>query len=178
MGRITDLQLFARELARAGKPMVLLKSDFKAAYRSLPVQESHLPFAATIFRDPHGQLAMPVASVFAWDRLGAALAAILQEFLLIPCPQYVDDLFWADFALTAAQGRAAAMELISLLAFTLEETKTPWPSVSQGIVGVRIFLGEGGTCMWLQPELAKRDRWLQEILEVLADDRVQARRAS
>ena len=176
MGRISDLEFVARLLSTTGEPLVLLKSDFKAAYRSLPIQEAHLDLARVLFRDCEGavlestQLAMPfggVASVFAWDRLGAALAAILQELLLILCPRYVDDLFWADFLIAADGGRLAALELVTLLGFTLEERKTPMPAPCQDILGVRVSLLPDGSGLQFTAEPRKAALWSLEISETL-----------
>ena len=176
MGRIDDLQSVVRTLAMAGEPLHLLKSDFKAAYRSLPISSSHLGLSSIILRDPFGQVfvstqwAMPfgaVASVYAWDRLGAALAAILQHFLLIPCARYVDDLFWADFEASASAGRQAALDLISLLGFTLEESKTPAPSQCQNVLGIQITLLQQESAMKFSPDPLKAGLWVSEIQHIL-----------
>ena len=181
MGRISDLEFVARTLAAVGEPLALLKSDFKAAYRLLPIATSHVDLARVIFRDFNGvvwsstQLAMPfggVASVFSWDRLGAALAAILQELLLILSPRYVDDLFWTDFWRAAAEGRLAAMELVTFLGFTLEERKTPMPALCQDILGVRVSLCADGSCLQFAAEPRKAKIWSQEITETLSAPQV------
>lgn len=178
MGRISDLQSVVRSLSAVGEPLYLLKSDFKAAYRSLPVATSHLGLARVILRDPSGQvfvstqLAMPfgaVASVYAWDRIGAALAAILQEFLLIPCARYVDDLFWADFVLSASTGRAFALHLVHLLGFTLEESKTPAPSTTQTILGVQIAFKQDRMALEFSPDPRKAELWMTEIETILSN---------
>ena len=44
------------------------------------------------------QYAMPfgaVAAVYAWDRVWAAITAILRAYLGLPDLRFVDDLFWA-----------------------------------------------------------------------------------
>ncbi len=49
-----------------------------------------------------GVVAMPfgvVGAVYAWDRLGSAITAILFDLLLVPCIRYVDDLFWVTHQL-------------------------------------------------------------------------------
>ena len=68
-----------------------------------------------------------VAAVYAWDRLGAALSSVLREMFLIPVIRYVDDLFWLDFSETSTSCRLLALEVVALLGFILEETKTPPP---------------------------------------------------
>lgn len=176
MGRLTDLEAVTRTLADTKEPLALLKSDFKAAYRSLPLAGSDLGLASVLLRNPGGQLfsatqlAMPfgaVASVYAWDRLGAALAAILQEFLLIPCVRYVDDLFWVDFVAASAECRLAALECIDLLGFTLEESKTPAPSSCQTVLGIKVALVDNGVSLQYSPEPMKAALWVEEVSRTL-----------
>ena len=81
-----------------------------------------------------------VSAVYAWDRLGGALAAILQHFLIIPCSRYVDDLFWADFSASAADGCLHAPRLVSLLGFTLAPDKTPPAAQTQDVLGISTSL--------------------------------------
>ena len=79
MGRISYLEFVARTLAAVGEPLALLKSDFKAAYRSLPIATSHLDLARVIFRDFNGvvwsstQLAMPFGGVASVLGIGSEL---------------------------------------------------------------------------------------------------------
>ena len=156
----------------------MLKSDIKAAYRSLPLAGSDLGLASVLLRNPGGQLfiatqlAMPfgaVASVYAWDRLGAALAAILQEFLLIPCVRYVDDLFWVDFVAASAECRLAALECIDLLGFTLEESKTLAPSSCQTVLGIKVALVDNGVSLQYSPEPMKAALWVEEVSRTLKE---------
>jgi len=137
MGRLADMLAVARILHHAypAEDLLLAKSDFCAAYRGCPILEDHLIFSDILVRDPRSgrvwastQLAMPfgaVAAVYAWDRLGGALTFLLQQILLLPTARYVDDLFWVDFSSCAQDTSGVALELVSLLGFTLEPGKTP-----------------------------------------------------
>jgi hypothetical protein len=87
MGRHHDLEWVVRHLnIRLGHKLKLLKSDFKAAYRGSPIRTCDLKFAHILIRGPSNELlvskqfAMPfgaVGAVYAWDRLGAAITAVL-----------------------------------------------------------------------------------------------------
>ena len=81
------------------------KTDFKSAFRHCPVAPEHYRYSGVLLSDPESgrayvahQKAMPfgaIASVYAWDRVGAAVTAILRHFLGAAVLRYVDDLFWA-----------------------------------------------------------------------------------
>ena len=184
MGRISDLEFVARTLAAVGEATCPAQIGLQGSLSFASDRDFHLDLARVIFRDFNGavwsstQLAMPfggVASVFSWDRLGAALAAlaaILQELLLILSPRYVDDLFWTDFLRAAAEGRLAAMELVTLLGFTLEERKTPMPALCQDILGVRVSLCADGSGLQFAAETRKAKIWSQEITETLSAPQV------
>ena len=98
-----------------GVPLAILKSDFKAAYRHCPVASTDLDLADILVRCPTTQTvllsklwAMPfgaLASVYAWDRLGAFAQHILITWLLLPAARYVDDLFLPDYAALAHTSR-------------------------------------------------------------------------
>ena len=152
MGRLADMLAVARIMhhAHPAEDLLLAKSDFRAAYRGCPILTDHLQFSNILVRDPRSgrvwsstQLAMPfgaVAAVYAWDRLGGALAFLLQQVLLLPTARYVDDLFWVDFSRYAPETSRLALELISLLGFTLEPGKTPPPASCLDILGVSVAL--------------------------------------
>ena len=151
MGRISDVLGTAATISgRSGRKMLLLKSDFKAAYRCCPISKAHLQYADILVQDPVSgdvleatQFAMPfgaVAAVYAWDRLGEAIVRIIEYVLVVAVGRYVDDLFMADFEQTADELRSLLLELVSLLGLTLEESKTPSPADTLEILGVEIAL--------------------------------------
>ena len=90
--------------------------------------------------DQYAMLFGAVSAVYAWDRLGGALAAILQHFLVIPCSRYVDDLFWADYSASADSGRVHALRFISLLGFAPATDKTPPAAQIQDVLGISTSL--------------------------------------
>ena len=174
MGRLTDLDDVVHILTATGHPLSLLKSDFSSAYRGCPVLGAHLQFGRVLLKDDNGNLltsdqyAMPfgaVSAVYAWDRLGGALTAILQHFLVLPCSRYVDDLFWADYSDSSESGRSSALELVSLLGFTLAEDKTPPAALTQDVLGISTSLaGEAGSqFLRATVEPRKLEVWLTTI---------------
>jgi hypothetical protein len=179
MGRHSDLEWILRELsARLRLPLRLLKSDFKAAFRGCPILTEHLEFSHILLLDPSGdvftsqQYAMPfgaVGAVYAWDRVGAAISAILRDWFLVPVVRYVDDLFWAEVDESAESCREQVLEVVSLLGFTLEPSKTPLPSKSLDILGVTVSLdfSQGGIVISSVPDSAKVAFWLSDIRECL-----------
>ena len=176
MGRLSDLHFTASRL-RAARPLdklSLLKSDFKAAYRGCPISAGHLKLAVILAQEPlpsggaqtHRlqQLAMPfgaVGAVYAWDRLGAFLTAVLTDLFYIPASRYVDDLFLIDYSECADEARAIMLEVVNLLGFTLEEAKTPPPSFTQDILGVKVEITDSE--LLLTPEPRKVALWIQMI---------------
>ena len=179
MGRLTDLDDTVNILTASGFPLSLLKSDFSSAYRGCPILTAHLKFSRVLLKDENGNLvtseqyAMPfgaVSAVYAWDRLGGALAAILQHFLVIPCSRYVDDLFWADYSASSEFGRTSALELVSLLGFTLAKDKTPPAASSQDVLGISTTLDGsiGSQYLMATVEPRKLEVWLTSISSSLA----------
>jgi hypothetical protein len=108
MGSVRHLSRICLSIWRSSpsRPLVLAKADFSKAYRCCPISAEHLPFADVILRGSSGvlrstQWAMPfgaIAAVYAWDRVGEAVVAILRRGLALPVSRYVDDLFWPDWA--------------------------------------------------------------------------------
>ena len=181
MGRLSDLH-YSASVLRNSQPdvdLALLKSDFKAAYRGCPILSDHLRLSTILVQEPmvdgssrchrFRQLAMPfgaVAAVYAWDRLGAFLAAVLSDFLLIPASRYVDDLFLVDYSECAAATRLIMLEVVDMLGFTLEEEKTPPPASSQDILGIRVDLTADS--LLLSPEPRKVALWISSLKAALA----------
>jgi hypothetical protein len=110
-----------------------------------------------------------VGAVYAWDRVGAAVSAILRDWFLVPVVRYVDDLFWAEVDESAESCRELVLEVVSLLGFTLEPSKTPLPSRSLDILGVTVSLdfSQGGIVISSVPDSAKVAFWLSDIRECL-----------
>ena len=107
-----------------------------------------------------------VASVYAWHRLGGAVAAIISSLLFLPLDRYVGDLFWVDFASTSAETRNLVVELVNLLGLKLDEDKTPLPADSMAVLGVLVQLvcePGGGLLVDLLPDTPKVQFWLAEL---------------
>ena len=185
MGRVSDALASARILAAAwpSEDVLLCKSDFKAAYRGCPIRSEHLDFARIVLEDPESgktreatQWAMPfgaVAAVYAWDRVGEAITAIVSELLLIPLSRYVDDIFGPLFGTGAREARSLMVELVSLLGFVLEESKTPQPASEQVILGTNLSIGrkvrrgQASFSAEIRVDERKAELWLGIIREAL-----------
>ena len=127
MGRIADLlgvMVFLSTVALQFG-VVIGKSDFKGSYRNCPISPAHHAFSQFLFMDISNQIrravqhAMPfgaVASVYAWDRLGAAVTMIVSCCLILAISRYVDDIFWADFKSIASEAvyRSSSMKPTAL----------------------------------------------------------------
>jgi len=87
----------------------LWKADINAAFRRVPLKESHKWAAGITYLFEgkvwvsfhHGMPFGAMSSVYAWHRVGAALAAIARKVLHLPVLRYVDDYF-------AVEGRVAS----------------------------------------------------------------------
>ena len=180
-GRLSDLEYAVKHLHRSGRDVVLLKSDFKSAYRGCPILSDHLRWSNILVNSPDGprvstSWAMPfgaVGAVYAWDRVGSAVAAILRSFFLVPVSRYVDDLFWAEQSETSQEARELVIEAIHLLGLTVEVSKTPSPSKCQDILGVTVTVQQPGrqdedAVLAVRLEAGKSRVWLEQIDEAVS----------
>ena len=153
----------------------LLKVDVNAAYRRVPVNAedrwaAHVAFQHLGTTYIAGHLAMPfgaTSSVFAWDRIGAAIVCICRVVLKIPVLRYVDDLFSAERPECVVHARDCIVRLIRALlgADSVSEDK-----VSSGlpleILGVTVDADLDGVAFW--PSEKKVSKWSSEIAAALA----------
>ena len=182
MARITELVESARLLLAAfpSHSINILKSDFKAAYRSVPIHSSDLEFADVLVTDPVSrgvfastQLCMPfgaVGAVYSWDWVSEAIVSILRSVFLLPVLKYVDDLFFAELSCLAEQSRDLLVEVVGLFGFVLSPDKTPRPSRIQDVLGVRVALH--GLCAILAVDSGKVTFWLSELQALISDGSV------
>lgn len=110
MGSLARVIESARHVHR-GRDLVLWKTDFKAAYRCLPVApDGYYATTSTVY-DPEVRdvktfvhYALPfghIAAVYAWDRVGHALSHVIDFWCVAISERYVDDIFGIDFAESA-----------------------------------------------------------------------------
>ena len=131
-----------------------MKSDFQAAYRSCPILPDDIPYANILARDPSSgvvsvtaQWAMPfgaVSAVYAWDRLGEAITAILRKVCLFPASRYVDDLFMPIWVSISGASREILLEVVSIFGAVLNPAKTLPPSESMPVLGVLVSINSTG----------------------------------
>jgi hypothetical protein len=173
MGSIPDFVESARRLHAAlpNQRLHVMRSDFQAAYRSCPIRPDHVPLANILVRDPDtgrvsvsSQWAMPfgaVSAVYAWDRLGEALTAILRKIFLFPASRYVDDLFMPVWASIASESRSILLEVVGIFGAVLSPDKTPPPSAEMPVLGVLISMGRSAISMTI--ERNRLDFWKAEL---------------
>ena len=152
MGKLSNLIASAKVLVSSekgiGHDLDIIKSDFKAAYRSCPIATEDLDLTRIVVWDVKSQryretrhFCMPfgaLSAVYSWDRLGQCLQAIVAGVLCAPVNRYVDDLYLVCYRQGSRELRAFMLELIDLLGFCLETSKTPTPAPSQTILGVHV----------------------------------------
>ena len=186
MGSVKQLQATMR-LLRKRFPRArfkLLKSDVKSAYRVCPILPSHHKYACIEVAFPRGfrrfiQLAMPfgaVGAVYAWDRIGEALQAIICRYLLIALQRYVDDFFGVDFHSCARQARMFLLELFQLLGISLAVDKTPLPAFSMPVLGLELVSSCLGklVCNFDPDKVAVWVRMLQSLVSGSIHERADA----
>jgi len=106
--RYHTLDMFLATLRLAftllGGSLSMWKADVDAAFRRIPITESHSEFAwiAFLFQAQWHfarHIGMPfgsIASVHNWDRIASLILAIAQRLLWLPCFRFVDDYFCCD----------------------------------------------------------------------------------
>ena len=153
MGSIPGFVESARRLHAAfpGHALNVMRSDFQAASRSCLIRPDHVPLANIPIRDPDtgevsasSQWAMPfgaVSALYAWDRLGEALTAILRRVFLFPPSRYVDDLFMPVWASISEESRGIFLEVVDIFGAVLSPAKTPPPAPEMPVLGVFTSVG-------------------------------------
>ena len=159
------------------------KDDVREAYKTLPLQSEHLPFAAAVTAESveQGQflqlLCCPFgakASVHAWQRVGAAFQCILLGLFSIVYPRFVDDFFgtnaehareWSDSAVGAAS--LARVVIQDLLGWRLDADKAVTAACSFVALGVHVSIDAAAECLNFVIPSDKCTKWLEEIAAVL-----------
>lgn len=177
---VDDLIALASNISRLGYAPVMLKADFKGAYRACPVLEEHSVFADVLVSNPRQggqryvctQRALPfgaVASVYGWERLGAALTAVLR-WIGLPVLRYVDDLFSAVPEELGDLARSVMERAIAALGYTLEPDKTEGPASSLTVLGVQLLIID--LMLTVAPDPLKVPHWIHQLEEALRTRRL------
>ena len=114
-----------------------------------------------------------VAAVFAWDRIGVALQAIIAKVILVLLTRFVDDLFGAEFGQLAGAARSHVVEFVGLLGFSLSPEKTPVPAEDLDILGVDCCVRDQESIS-LRLDSIKAGVWLEQLLEFSRGQRCRA----
>ena len=133
------------------KPVYIWKTDHKGAYRQVPVMPAHLQaMYITIFRpgDTRPQVArhaaMPfgaVGAVHGYQRVSEAMTHLGLYLLAVLVQHYVDDFWIVDTVPNAPSGHRAYRELMKLVGFQLEESKTTSPAAQIELLGLGLQFG-------------------------------------
>ena len=152
----------------------ILKVDVDSAFRRVPIAPwdrwaAHIAFKHLGSTFVSGHLAMPFgasSSVFAWDRVGAALVRIARVILKIPLLRYVDDLFTAERSQCVEHCMSCVVRLVRVL---LGPTSVSEKKVSCGmpleVLGIVVQADCEGIMFW--PSEAKVSKWSAHIRAAL-----------
>jgi len=146
--RLSDLSVlgpWAARLAASGRRCALWKRDHKSAYRQIPIRRSHRRFAAFSFCCPSSgkrkyfcPVALPfgaTASVYAYNRVAAALTFLANRALRVPVSNFFDDYWSLDGSELAESGFAGFGLLNELLNFSLKLPKDLPPCPAGELLG-------------------------------------------
>ena len=173
MASLRGLRAVARRLHRRdpSTPLVVLKADFKSAYRCAPILGPRLPFARLLLFNPlssslfvASQWAMPfgaIGAVYAWDRIGSAVTQVLARLFWLPVLRYVDDLFLVVPADLAAGAYEALHSCVAALGLVLDPDKSPPASPSAVVLGVTVSCAPTRLVFSVDP--SKVAFWVSEL---------------
>ena len=174
-----------RFTASTGLPPYLYKADIDSAFRRVPVCPAErwllgvvFSCAGTLYVSQH--LALPfgsTGSVHGWHRVGAALCVFARSLLALSIFQYVDDYFGLEHPVNAAHALQCFVRLVRAVLGpgAIADKKTD-VGQSLGILGLLVHPQLSGITVALLPE--KRVKWLAEIKDILAQNRLGSGRAS
>ena len=148
----------------------VLKVDVDSAFRRVPIapEDRWAAYVAFLHNGDikvAGHLAMPFgasSSVFAWDRVGAAIVRIARVLLKIPLLRWTDDLFTAERQACIEHCRDCVVRLVKAL---LGPSSVAPHKVMSGlpleVLGVVVEADEAGAAFW--PSENKIIKWSAEI---------------
>lgn len=163
----------------------LIKADIDAAFRRIPVAPEHrwacwvaFIVLGEVFVSQHGACPFgAVASVHAWERVGAAIAHLARKFLKIALLRYVDDMFAPERPATMAHALRCLARLIrAILGPTAVAAKKLACGKKLDVLGVDVKLSRRG--FKCKPTKHKTRRWRRTMKEALADNRLPPGEAS
>ena len=177
--------LLCRVASAGGGDARLRKEDFVGAFKTLPLASSHLQFAVVTWDSAEAQgrglqlLACPfgaAASVYNWERFGAAIRSVLATLFYVVFLRFVDDLFGADrvvsgasFLASPAGASETAREVVEdLLGWEFDATKRVSDSIAAPVLGVDVEVDQAAQCVHLAVGPAKLGQWKSQIRAILA----------
>ena len=150
------------------------KIDVDSAVRRVPIAPDQRWAAVVAFMQAGrinivGHLAMPfgaASSVFAWDRVGAAITKIARVLLKIPLLRYMDDMFSAERQGCVEHCRDCIVRLVrALLGPGSVSAKKVCSGLPLDVLGVTVDADECGAVFW--PSDTKVEKWISRITNAL-----------
>jgi len=173
---IDALYRVARAVAQGTRERIMFyKADIDSAFRRLPAMPMHRRFLFFVFlaqgvAHVAGHLAMPfgaVASVHAWERVGALISHLVRRLLFIPMLRFVDDLFGAERAACAEHALECIVRLVRCIlgpsAIAADKVAAGMPLV---VLGLQVRADHGGFSCTPSPDKVKK--WRGRIGDALS----------
>jgi len=157
-----------------GELPMLCKADVDAAFRRVPIRPEHrfaayIPFIANGKVVVSKHMGMPfgaVASVHAWERVGALLTVLARRLLHLPMLRYVDDFFCPERKESVQHGLGCFTRLVRAVLgpSSLAERKLMW-GMPLPILGVSVQASDSGMACFPLPD--KVEKWISKMQNAL-----------
>jgi len=154
----------------------LWKRDISSAFRRVPICARHLEFSWVAFWSEglvwiSQHLGMPfgaVSAVYAWHRVGHALAIIVLCTFRAPLGRYVDDYFGADRQGVTYTGGVCLTIVATLLGFPTDDAKNADNMMRMIVLGAMVIIDwpEKATRTHIAED--KAEKWKKVLLGLLA----------
>ena len=157
----------------------LFKADIDAAFRRVPVRESHKWAASVAYlvngaawcSTHHGMPFGATSSVVAWHRVGALLSTLARKLLHIPVLRYVDDFFAPERPETVEHAMWSFTRLVrALLGYSAIARRKLEVGHSLVVLGILVAPSFDGTTFKVDP--SKCIKWLAVIDKAIATRRL------
>ena len=153
----------------------LLKVDIASAFRRVPLLPADRWAAYIAFKRKEevfvaGHLSMPSgasSSVFAWDRVGAAIVRIIRVLSKIPLLRYVDDMFTADWPACVVHSRECVIRLVRAILGASSITDKYCSGLPLDVLGITVSADAYGVSF--APSEDKVNKWCGDIDEALSN---------
>ena len=172
-GTIIQLVWFLLMFQSSKMSMAMWKRDIQNAFRRLPVLTAHTALVWIVWMWQSQMLAAPhmgmpfgaTASVCAWHRVGAFLAAAVSKLARAPIARYVDDFFGASKEGVYWSGGRILSVLCSLTGFHTDPAKDEDGALEIVVLGMLVTYSWNLQLVTVRLEAEKAARWRQSLAE-------------